>query len=394
MTAGRQYCFTSSDREALGVDPTDERYFDLHNYCPKVRPGQTWVEARLEQVAAIQARDRETLAISDKSRKEALRCRRSAKAVTSVGDHVSICSGLCAGRTQLRVAFPELLPRKPFCADRLADGLLIRERASALKRRHIQLNDPSTVRWVVHDLDFRGAALAHEEGNLPPPNFLAINRNNGHAHAAVLLEVPVARHAAARTKPLEYLAAVERGLARRLGADCAYAGLIAKNPLHDWWDVHWLRNEPYSLSELEGWLFKSDMRPYQAPAAMAGLSRNCALFDSLRQLAYSEVRNAKRTGKSIAAFQAHLERRALELNRAFPTALPFSEIRAIAKSVAKWVWGKFSAEAFRQWQSRRGQRGNAVRWAGHISAATSKPWALEGISRATYYRRKAKGQET
>lgn len=394
MTARRPKCFASGDSGPLGVDATDERYFDLHNYCPKVRPGQTWVEARIEQVAAIEARDRETLPLSDKSRKEALRRRRSAKAVTGARDHVSICSGLRSGRTQLRVAFPELLPRKPFCADRLADGLLIRERASALKRRHIQLNDPSTVRWVVHDLDFRGAALAHEEGNLPPPNFLAINRKNGHAHAAVLLEVPVARHAAARTKPLEYLAAVERGLARRLGADCAYAGLIAKNPLHHWWDVHWLRNEPYSLPELGGWLFKSDMRPYQAPADMAGLSRNCAVFDSLRHLAYREVRNAKRTGKAIAAFQAHLERRALELNRAFPTALPLSEIRAIAKSVAKWVWGRFSAEGFRQWQSRRGQRANAVRWAGHVSNEQTKPWEAEGISRATYYRRRKKGRHT
>jgi hypothetical protein len=393
MTVRQPSCFASGDSGPLGVDPTDVRYFDLA-YFPKVRPGQSWVEARLEQVAAIEARDRETLALSDKSRKEALRRRRAAKAVTGPQDHREICSDLRAGRTQLRAVFPDLLPRKPYCADRLADGLLIRDRACALKRRHIQLNHPSTVRWVVHDLDFRGAALAHDEANLPPPNILAINRKNGHAHAAVLLKVPVARHAAARTKPLEYLAAVERGLARRLGADCAYAGLIAKNPLHEFWDVRWLRNQPYSLSELQGWLFKRDMRPYEAPTVMAGLSRNCAVFDRLRQLAYSEVRNAKHAGKNIAVFQAFLECRALELNRAFPTALPLSEVRAIAKSVAHWVWRKFSAEGFRQWQSRRGKLGNAVRWAGHVSAKHTKPWEAEGISRATYYRRKSKGSKT
>jgi hypothetical protein len=393
MTARRPKCFASGDSGLLGIDPADERYFDL-NHFPKVRPGQNWVEARLEQVAAIEARECETLAISDNSRKEALRRRRSAKAVTGSQDHSEICSDLRAGRTQLRAAFPDLLPRKPYCADQLSDGLLIRERASALKRRHIQLNDPSTVRWVVHDLDFRGAALAHEGSNLPPPNFLAINRKNGHAHAAVLLKVPVARHEAAGTKPLEYLAAVERGLARRLGADCAYAGLIAKNPLHDSWNVHWLRNEPYSLGELESWLFKPDMRPYAVPTVMAGFSRNCAIFDNLRQHAYAEVRNAKGAGKTIAAFQAYLERRALDLNRAFPTALPLSEIRALAKSVANWVWRRFSVEGFRQWQSRRGQRGNAVRWAGHVSNEQTTPWVAEGISRATYYRRRKKGGHT
>jgi hypothetical protein len=298
------------------------------------------------------------------------------------------------GDDRIQDVFWELLPRKPFCADRPTDGLIIRSRSAALKRRHIQLNDPPTVRWVVHDLDFRGAVLAHDEANLPPPNFIAVNRKNGHAHAAVLLEVPVARHEAARPKPMEFLAAVERGLTRRLNADRAYTGLISKNPLHDHWDVRWLRNAPYSLADIEGWLFKRDMRPYAVPNVMAGFSRNCAIFDNLRQHAYAEVRNAKGAGKTIAAFQAHLERRALELNRVFPTALPLSEIRAIAKSVAKWVWGKFSSEKFRQWQSRRGQRGNEVRWAGHVSNEQLKPWEAEGISRATYYRRRKKDGHT
>ena len=213
------------------------------------------------------------------------------------------------GGSGLRQAFPGLIPRKPYCADALSEGLAIRARDVALTKRHIQLNGPSAVQWISHDLDYRGAGMVgHRDACLPPPNVIVINKANGHAHALTLLATPVAKHSAARSKPLAYLAAVERGMARRLGADRAYTGLIAKNPLHDHWEVEWRREEPYSLPELDGWLFKRDMRPDSSVTTMHGFSRNCTCFDKVREIAYREVLDAKRAGKSVSEFQAHLER--------------------------------------------------------------------------------------
>jgi len=69
-----------------------------------------------------------------------------------------------------------------------------------------------------HDIDHNGAYFAHRDANVPEPNFIAINAENGHGHSAMLLAVPVARHDAARFEPLHFYGAVERGIARRIGA--------------------------------------------------------------------------------------------------------------------------------------------------------------------------------
>jgi hypothetical protein len=118
----------------------------------------------------------------------------------------------------LRQRFPSLIPARPYCADVLGDGLRIRERKLALQRRHIELNGPASFRWMPHDIDHNGAYFAHRDANVPEPNFIAINPENGHGHSAMLLAVPVARHDAARFEPLHFYGAVERGIARRIGA--------------------------------------------------------------------------------------------------------------------------------------------------------------------------------
>jgi Replicase family len=177
----------------------------------------------------------------------------------------------------LRQAFPGLIPARPYCADALSDGLRIRKKKLALECRHIQLNGPATFRWMLHDIDYPGAYNAHDDVNLPPPNFIAINPANGHGHSAVLLAMPVARHDAARIKPLHFYSAVERGIARRLCADRYYAGLITKNPVHDHWRVEWRRDcpnwpngySPRTCSPTGEWKKRS------APAATAPCSTSC-----------------------------------------------------------------------------------------------------------------------
>jgi len=287
----------------------------------------------------------------------------------------------------LRQLFPSLIPAKPYCADVPSEGLRIREKKLALEYRHIQLNGPATFRWMAHDIDQPGAYFAHADANLPPPNFIAINPENGHGHSAMLLAFPVARHAAARIEPLNFFGAVEGGIARRVGADRRYTGLITKNPLHQHWRVEWRREEAYTLPELADWLFPEDMQPDLSIEEMLGTGRNCTIFEELRLIAYREVRAFKRNG-SFEMFRARLEQVAIGINMQFPVALRPTEVRGIAKSVAKWTWRRMSEEKFSAIQ---GHRAN-IRWAGHVAVESTRPWEAEGISRRTWYRRRAEAR--
>jgi len=289
----------------------------------------------------------------------------------------------------LRQAFPGLIPAKPYCADELSDGLQIRSKILALKKRHIQLNGPSAFTWMAHDIDVKGAYFAHEDGNLPPPNVIMCNPKNGRAHSAYLMTVPVARHSMARPDPLRYFAAIERGVARRLEADRYYSGLIAKNPLHPDWRTEWRRDQPYTLAELEGWLFERDMRPDPTIETTLGAGRNVTVFDELRTIAYREVLKFKRDGAGFEAWLARCQHDATRLNLQFPRALKLSEVRAIAKSVAKWTWRHFSPEKFGARQSIRGKISGAKRRIGSIEEA--EPWKALGCSRRTYFNRKKAG---
>jgi hypothetical protein len=88
----------------------------------------------------------------------------------------------------LRERFPLLLPPRPYCTDdHNTQGLRIRSRALALRCRYIQLNGPSLATWLLFDIDRKDACFAAEEGNLPPPNFIAVTRkgeHKGRAHMA------------------------------------------------------------------------------------------------------------------------------------------------------------------------------------------------------------------
>jgi hypothetical protein len=386
----------------------DPRYYELEWFATPDY-GQTWVQACLEQVAAIEAR-----------RIEARRCKRQQPPP--------------APRCGLRDAFPNLIPSKPYCADVLDEGLRIRSRSAVLLRRHVQINGPASFAWMPHDIDHPHAYYAHDDANVPQPNVIMINPQNGHAHSAYLLANPVARHSASRIAPLRYYGAVERGIARRLDADRRYTGLITKNPLHADWHVEWRREEPYTLPELADWLFDRDMAPDPSVETTLGAGRNVMVFDQLRALAYREVLQSKRDAAGsvgLAAFRARLEAVALGINRQFPKALGLPEVRAIAKSVAKWTWARFTLEKFSSVQSYRAKartRRNeamvreisegsdpthrsmsAASLAGSLkrsartarrlwaeprhlyearSHARQRPWEAAGVSRATWYRRR------
>lgn len=265
-----------------------------------------------------------------------------------------IAPKLLSGASEAAVQrFIEALPNRPYCSRDLSRGLVIRPQRTALQHPYIQINVPWSRRYLIFDVDYRGGALAAYDANLPPPNIAIINPANGHAHLVYTLAKPVHNTALARSSPLSYLAAIERGFVRRLPADWRYAGLIAKNPLHPAWQTSWGAAEPYGLANLADALFPRDMASDGRPDIEFGLGRNCTLFDQLRAIAYHEVRSFKRQSASLEDFRACLFQEAEKLNQQFPVPLPVQELNSIAASVAKWVWQRFSLQNFSKIQSWR-----------------------------------------
>ncbi|MDX5364650.1 MAG: replication initiation protein [Pseudazoarcus pumilus] len=264
----------------------------------------------------------------------------------------------------------------------MTHGLVIRPASAALQHRHLQPNAPLETAWLVFDVDYAGAAYAWEKANLPPPTLTVVNPENAHAHLFYGLATPVGMSNAAREAPIRYAAAIQSALLARLCADPGYAGLIAKNPFHASWHAIWVQHL-YDLAELAEYV---ELPKRRQPRETLGLGRNCTLFDELRAWAYTWVREYKRNAATPDIWHRALAGQAEHLN-AFDVPLADSEVKAIAKSVAKWTWRHFSDATFSSIQSARGKRG------GRPATTTlhGEPWAKQGVSRATYYRRLKSG---
>ena len=267
--------------------------------------------------------------------------------------------------------FVDRIPRRPYCSDDPAQGLLIRPQATALAYRHIQHNPPPHVSCLVFDVDRKPHEQHWREGyhewrerGLPAPHWISINPENGNYHLGYLLASPVARTSAAKLKPLRYLAAIEHVLARRLGADMGYVGLITKNPVHrDWWTT-WHNHAPYPLDYLAEFCPDADLAAYsrRSRKEVGGLGRNVTVFDNVREWAYSAVRAYWRPNGyetwADAVLAACASANAFGLEQGGP--LPVSEIKATAKSISRWVWNRFTPAGFSQVQAHRGAKGGRI----------------------------------
>jgi len=248
--------------------------------------------------------------------------------------------------------FEQHLPTKPYCTDYLPAGLVVRGKMQAMTKRYIQANGPTHLYWLPFDIDRETATFDWEDRHCPPPNITVTNPENGHAHLLYGLEVPVRKAPDAHLKPLRYAAAVEYGLCAKLEADYGYAGLIVKNPLHDYWIVQTHQETPYSLSWIADYIDLERVDNRKRPADY-GLGRNVTVFNSLRLWAYRAVLQEWR---SFEVWHQACKDRAQCYN-SFPSPLPDSEIRATAKSVARYTWEHFSKEQFSAIQAFRGKRG-------------------------------------
>lgn len=273
------------------------------------------------------------------------------------------------------------LPHKPYCSNnKTASNILPLE--AALQYSHVQFNPPHLKTWLVFDLDFGGGtvpverALLHYEDMLcPPPNIIVINPVTGHAHYFYALKTPVARGENARLGPLQYSDAVYRGLGAMLNADHRYAQLLARNPLHPGHITFIPCCEPYELSELDEYIANRKAgRLWQKGAQEAGLEvndegRNCTVFDSVRKWSYQWVNEYRSAGSGFDAFAAACLKQAETVSN-FPGhskgPLNYSEVKAIARSVARWTWRHYdgcngSDPTFSSKQAARGRKTGAKR---------------------------------
>ncbi|QGP62167.1 replication initiation protein [Piscirickettsia salmonis] len=238
--------------------------------------------------------------------------------------------------------FVDTLPAKPYCSfDVKKMGVKIWPKAGALKTNHIQVNGPTSVHWLVLDIDQPNSALLYEKFNLPMPNIISINKDNGHSHYFYHIhEVYTSKNA--RTAPQEYLTAIKQAYINQLGADQGYSGLIAKNPLSPEWLNLYLSNHTYTLSELaEAVNLKPNFLSHKNKIR-EDEGRNNELFDRLRLFAYAEKKNYPCYESFYHACLLKgkvLNSEGYQSNSGY---LPLSEVQATVKSVAKWTWSKYS----------------------------------------------------
>jgi len=276
--------------------------------------------------------------------------------------------------------FAARVAHRPYCTDDLGHGVRIRDKQTALQKKYVQANPPATIGYLVFDVDRQGAAHAWDDGNLPAPSFVTVNPENGHAHLAYAVQTPVVRTDAAHLAPLKFLAALQNAMTVQLDADPGYSMFLTKNPLSPSWRVLTHQNAVYDLGELAEYVDLT-VAAKKPRVLVTGLGRNCELFDNLRERAYRKVIEFREGGCYQTWFRFILAA-SRKLND-YTHPLPDSEVRATAKSVAKWTWRHFgkgaAVERFRDRQKGRQRRSAAAR-KGKTSAAIVQ--AVEGLRRA------------
>jgi hypothetical protein len=251
-------------------------------------------------------------------------------------------------------------PHRAFATNDLNQGLYMRQAAEALLMRLAQHNAKNSAAWLVYDMDTSTASTDWIDADCPPPNILSVNPANGHAHLFYGLEVPVHLNDTSSRKAIRYLGAVDIALTQKLGADPGYAKLISKNPLNESWITVFPYTELYTLDQLAQGLELDRLLDGRKRQPATGYGRNCTLFDTVRQWAYTEIRRPQMY-LSADMFIEACRWKALQVNAEFPQPLPHSEVRSVAKSIGRWVWSNMDAQGFREWGDKRRAQSMKVR---------------------------------
>ena len=277
---------------------------------------------------------------------------------------------------QISENFYQKLPKKPYCSWGKGERTLIRSKKHAVQYPLIQVNPPHLVNYLIFDLDASDAYLHFFDAGLPTPTWIAKNRKNGHCHVCYELETAVCKTANARLKPLRYLASIEYTYAKKLGADLRYSGLLTKNPIDRDWEVSYLNPRPFDLAELADYI-ELETKPKNEKIEVSGLGRNCMMFDIVRIWAYKAIRATLSSGYDVWCVEV-LERAKIA-NGAFLQPLPYSEVKATAKSIAKWVWRNHGCAEFQkrfsEKQATKGRKGGLASDSSHGGKARSAQYS-------------------
>lgn len=241
--------------------------------------------------------------------------------------------------------------KKLYCSDNLNYGLKLLPAKLALAKRYIQANNDHVIQFLIIDLDHDNP-LIWEDVNLAAPNFIVRDEIKNTSHLIYAIETAIPKDYINGSKALNYFAKIQQEYTRLLKGDPNYVNVITKNPNHKGWvttNPHYFY--AYTLDELADYVILPERITKKSAI---GEGRNCWLFDTVRKWAYREVLFYKNHGANYQDFyQVVLNR--LEKINIFPTSTPldFNEIKAIAKSISKWTWAKFTAEKFSQIQKAR-----------------------------------------
>ena len=286
--------------------------------------------------------------------------------------------------SDFRSNFYRNLPHKPYCTDELGAGLIIRQKKTAIQMPYIQPNPPCLVSSLVFDIDRSDAYFSWSDANLPPPNWIAKNRLNGHAHIGYMLATPVCTSHRAKQKIIEYTAKIQQAYSLALGADHGYSGLITKNPFNTQWENHIFDVQPYDLGYLADFVelqeLKTDLRE------VSGLGRNCTLFDTVRKWAYTAVRAHR--GGIYNTWLEEVTKQCLSVNEAFLEPLPYSEVKATAKSIATYCWKKdaYCYQEFIDRQARKGALGGKKSNSSNGGKARSEKYKESKLKAINYWK--------
>jgi hypothetical protein len=208
--------------------------------------------------------------------------------------------------------------------------------------------------YFVFDDDKENSALSWFDANLPIPFWTTQNSENGHCHHCYKLEIPLCTSEFASIKAIKYAQAVYYAYALKLGADLSYSQLITKNPLHPKWRTTFWTKRAYSLDYLADFVDLPKKLPKKLE--VVGLGRNVTMFEKGRHWAYKAIRDYMHHSSSYEWEQA-VRTQIEAINSSFEQQLPYSEVKATAKSIAKWVWQRFSYGDFSEIQAKRGAKG-------------------------------------
>ena len=234
---------------------------------------------------------------------------------------------------------------------------------------------------------------------LPTPNVIVQRLASGNVHATYMIDPAVHRPCDSRhdvrMKPLQLLGRVSEYLNEALLGDAGYSGVLTHNPEWPGPEFHtdYLREPPWTLAELNAHI----PRAWRIPARpLTVIGKNVALF----RWAVKEA-HRPRSAEIIHAYgRADCPDWLAIVRRRHDAwygqcgglySLPGREIDQVAISAARYSLRQYSPAIFRRRQTERGKASGAVRRGdgSDLSREVTHPWEAEGVSRRTWYRRRA-----